>query len=66
MAVARRTTRKRTTRPTAAQQEQKFQRQSDLSTLQRADEIRRDRSRMSGAKREATEQRRALDRIAKK
>ncbi len=66
MAVARKTaTRKRTTQPTAAQQERKFQRQSDLSTLQRADEIRRDRSRMSGAKREAKEQRRALERIEK-
>jgi hypothetical protein len=44
---------------------QKFERQNDLSTLQRADEIRRDPKRMAGAKREASDQAKALTRIQK-
>ncbi len=67
MAVKKTATRKPATRrPSAAAQHAQFQRQNDLRALQEADSIRSDSTRMRGAKREALEQRRALDRIAKK
>ena len=42
----------------------RFERQNDLQTLQRAEEIRNDSSRMQGAKREAKDQQKALNKIA--
>lgn len=42
----------------------KFRRQDDLRTLQSAEEIQSDSSRMKGAKREAKEQQKALNKIA--
>lgn len=63
MAKQKKTT---TRRPTVVNEAAKYRRQSDLRTLQDADAIRSDPSRLRGAKREAISQRRALDRVAKK
>lgn len=45
-------------------EDQKWQAQDDLRTLARAEEIRTDPSRLGAAKREATEQKKALEKIA--
>ena len=50
----------------SATEEAKFRRQNDLRTLQEAEAIRTDGARLGAAKREATDQRRALDKIAGK
>ena len=42
----------------------RFERQNDLQTLQRAEEIKGDTSRMQGAQREAKKQQKALNKIA--
>lgn len=55
-----------TRRPTAASESARFRRENDLRTLQEAETIRSDSGRLRGAKREATTQRRALDRISKR
>ena len=56
----------RTTAAARARAEQaRFERQNDLGTLQRADEVKRDPARMQGAQREARDQRKALERVAK-
>jgi hypothetical protein len=67
--AARKTSAKKSTaarRPSPAAQQRQFDRQNDLRTLQNADEIRRDSGRMRGAKTEAANQKRSLDRISKR
>ncbi len=51
--------------PSVAAQSAQFQRQNDLRSLQEADAVRSDSSRLRGAKREAAAQRRALDRVSR-
>lgn len=48
----------------AAAEDRKFRAQDDLRTLQRANEISGDKSRMTAAQREAAAQKRALEKIA--
>ncbi len=53
-------------KPRQTAQESKWEREGDVRTLQEAERIHSSRTRMSGAKREAAAQRKALDRIAKR
>ena len=51
-------------RPSPVSEMKRFERQDDLRTLQRAEEIKGDSGRMRGAQREAKDQQKALSRIA--
>lgn len=54
------------TRAAKARAEQaRFERQNDLDTLRRAEEVRTDPNRMAGVKREASEQQKVINRVVK-